>query len=380
MSQPIFTAVPLEEEKGTEGSKYLRAKLTPFSSFKKFFVVVLSCVCVTAVLRSNKMKFWKKFFPTLSPGGGRDWSLDFTKNMILSKHNPELALGSLPLDYLVLTSRVDENAIRFPLDDLKRLQQGEEVSLIPLCLQIPDYVGTFEDWDYMFAGISDDKRSRRCGLGLEDTNLVVQYVDNNFIVIDGKWALDVSFWSMTPGNTVNFVKAVDHPKKHWWKKKPKTFEYGGGRDWVLNLDDGTISSKHYPSLVLGKGPKALLIVGAETDEAWKFDFNDLVTLKNGGVIKAVNSMGDAAFKKEDHESYFKQFRYIQSRVCSTDSSGNEEYAAAGAVKLKYIDDNYLAIYEENEPEEKALVLDVSFWSMVPYNIVNYVGGWSYRND
>ena len=36
--------------------------------------------------------------------------------------------------------------------------------------------------------------------------------------------------------------------------------------------------------------------------------------------------------------------------------------------------------EENEPEEKALVLDVSFWSMVPYNIVNYVGGWSYRND
>ena len=70
----------------------------------------------------------------------------------------------------------------------------------------------------------------------------VQYVDNQFIKLaNDDLVLDVAFWDMKEGTGVNFVGGVDFKKT----KVP-----GGGRDWKLN-DDGTISAKHHPHLVLG---------------------------------------------------------------------------------------------------------------------------------
>jgi len=43
--------------------------------------------------------------PTLLPGGGRDWSIDTERQIITSKHHPNLALGSLLEDPLILTHR-----------------------------------------------------------------------------------------------------------------------------------------------------------------------------------------------------------------------------------------------------------------------------------
>jgi len=60
----------------------------------------------------------KKLLPTLSPGGGRDWTLDLENRVIACKHNPELVLGSLPLDPLILTTRDSGSAIYFPKEDL----------------------------------------------------------------------------------------------------------------------------------------------------------------------------------------------------------------------------------------------------------------------
>ncbi len=48
------------------------------------------------------------------------------------------------------------------------------------------------------------------------------------------------------------------------------------------------------------------------------------------------------------------------------------------IQVKYIDGNYLAVYEEEQEQEKTLVLDVSYWKMTPYNTVNFVGGWVYE--
>lgn len=381
MPAPVYTAVSLGASKATDDSSS-QPKRKKIKSVIAFFITF----SVTAAWALFHYAGNKKTPPTLLPGGGRDWTLDLTNNVIASKHNPEFALGSLPLDPLILTTRDDDNdmAITFPTDDLKRLARGDRVSLSPLCLQFPEHVDTFFNWDYVLTGINNDEEGARAR-GEGETNLRAEYVDNNFILFEANWALDVSNWQMKEGNTVNFVKVVDNPKTKWWQKKPKTLEYGGGRDWVLNIEDGTISPKNYPDLILGQGTRYLSIVNTDSDGAWKFDGDELASLKNGGIMKVVNSRGDAAIKKQDEESYFNEWRYIPSRVVSVDAISvgedmSEDYNTENAVKVKYIDTNYLAIYEDGVPEEKSLVLDVSFWKMTQYNSVNYVGGWKYRGD
>lgn len=77
-----------------------------------------------------------------------------------------------------------------------------------------------------------------------DSNQAVQlkYVDNKYIYVAGKdLVLDVEFWKMNEGTTVNYVGG---------DSVGRTKLAGGGRDWTLN-DDGTISAKHHPHLVLG---------------------------------------------------------------------------------------------------------------------------------
>jgi len=70
-----------------------------------------------------------------------------------------------------------------------------------------------------------------------------EYVDQNYLKVVGKdLVFDVAFWQMKEGTPVNFVGAgAGHVH---------TKQGGGGRDWTLN-NDGTISAKHHPHLVLG---------------------------------------------------------------------------------------------------------------------------------
>mmetsp|Transcript_12244 Transcript_12244/g.7248 ORF Transcript_12244/g.7248 Transcript_12244/m.7248 type:complete len:95 (+) Transcript_12244:259-543(+) len=81
--------------------------------------------------------------------------------------------------------------------------------------------------------------------------------------------------------------------------------------------------------------------------------------------------GDVVGKMKQEETNFREWRYIESRIF-------QEKEDEAAIQVKYIDKNYLAVYEEGQEEEKALVLDVSFWEMIPYNTVNFVGGWVYE--
>jgi len=60
---------------------------------------------------------------------------------------------------------------------------------------------------------------------------------------DADLVLDVSFWKFNSGTAVNFVGG----------NAGRTRLEGGGRSWAVN-DDGTISGKHHPHLVLGTHP------------------------------------------------------------------------------------------------------------------------------
>lgn len=383
MSKPLYAPVPVVISSGGNDSPVIEKKPKRSIQPKLLTFILISAFIVAFTRTCNSMPYLypqdadaktgtgkdDTLQPTLLPGGGRDWAIDLVSNKITAKHAPEFVLGSLPLDPLILTSRTDENVIRFSQEILEKMSQGNNVPFTSLCLQFPDHVDTFDNWDYVVTGVSDEGDHDQC----EDA-LMVNYVDNNFIVLNGLWALDVAFWKFEEGNGVNFVKVVDHPKTKWWEKKPKTLEYGGGRDWILNMDDGTISPKNHPDLVLGRGTKSLIIVDAESDAAWKFNGDALASLKDGGVMKLENENGDGALKEQEKEQYFQEWRYIRSAISNDESVSQNE----NVIDVRYIDDNYLALYVEDVPEEKSLVLDVSFWSMLQYNSVNYVGGWKYR--
>ena len=80
--------------------------------------------------------------------------------------------------------------------------------------------------------------------------------DGKFVKLtDRDLVLDVAHWKMKEGQPVNWVGGTS--------AKEKTKQDGGGRDWTIN-DDGTISAKHHPHLVLGV---EMEVVELETDLA-----------------------------------------------------------------------------------------------------------------
>ena len=120
---------------------------------------------------------------------------------------------------------------------------------------------------------------------------------------------------------------------------------------------------------------------ADSDGVWKFDGDYFATLKSGSPVALLNLRGGAVVKTQNEESHYDVWRYIESKVISlvAETATNDSFVN-GVVKIKFIDDNYLTIYEFGVSEEKALVLDVAFWNMVKYNTVNFVGGWEYRGS
>jgi hypothetical protein len=73
---------------------------------------------------------------------------------------------------------------------------------------------------------------------------------------DNELVFDVSFWKFVEGNTVNFVGGRSASATH----------NGGGRLWTIN-EDGTISPRQAPHLVLGQG--AAELSAEELKGCWK---------------------------------------------------------------------------------------------------------------
>lgn len=328
-------------------------------------VFTIAFVIVGIFVGKLMLKRHKKHdsYATLKPGGGRDWSIDLEKKIITSKHNPDLVLGSLPLDPLVLTARDSAQAIKFSKPELDLLKKGVVSNVAGLDLQFHDHVDTLGDWNYLVTGVGDSNATSI--RSFDESSLELEFIDSNFLLLHHKgseWVLDVSFWIFEEGNDVNFIQAANEGQQ--------TLLYGGGRDWVLNIDEGTISPKKHPELVLGRGSKSLLVVPSDSEALWTF--GNLESLKNGQVMKLVNDYGIGAAKMSQEESMLEQWRYILSSVRSDDGQDDS------IVQVQLVDDNFIQLHVEGQDEEKALVLDVAHWWMIPYNKVNYVGGSEYR--
>lgn len=318
--------------------------------------------------------------PTLLPGGGRDWIVDVASGTIASKHHPRLALGSLTFDPLSLTHRYtalpeESGLLVLPKETVAALRAGERVPARDLHL-VPQLASSvpYGEWDVLLPGATNANVGPRTaatpaappsGDGGEDEGLgFVTYVDGNFLMLDDEYALDVSFWKMEEGNTVNFVKASDPDDGD-----ARTLLYGGGRDWVLN-DDGTVSPKGHPRLALGRGTRPLCLIDrvAHPANAWTFPEDGLAGLLRGEAMDLLRSTtSDAGIgTRYATDRTYDGWRYVESRVTK----------AEDAVRVRYVDDNYLAL--EGRAEEEALVLDVAFWKMEEFNAVNFVGGSRYE--
>jgi len=337
-------------------------------------VAKISAIAVSAIagLLLGRMFFFcgltlnGKERPTLLSGGGRDWLIDVQNQMITAKHYPHLALGSFDIDPLILTHRYsalpeESDLLQFSRETLEVLKNGKSVSVqdLNLELQFPTPM-SYDEWDVLFAGIQNVEPSKSNFSNVDDN--FISYVDENFLIFNGIYALDVSYWKIEEGNTVNFVKASDRPNND-----AKTLAYGGGRDWVVN-DDGTISPKGYPRLALGRGKRSLML--ADKDQhpgnVWKFPTEQLVKLQEGKVMELRESLVGIKEKYQQERNY-DGWRYIETQVIDTNDG----------IQVQYVEDNYLALV--GRTEEKALVLDVAFWKMEDLSSINFVGGSSYTD-
>lgn len=342
-----YTAVPLETttnpvrriENDSSEWRYLKSP-----------VPLLVTLALLSVLFVGLGASGKSPSLTLLPGGGRDWVLNLEEGTISPKHNKEFAIGVLESSPLVLTRKDSDNVIRFDKEKLSALSEG-----VP---QMMEGIGLNSPSDQDFKGLLFWLLTSS---GPEES-LTLEYKESNFIVVKERgqeYVLDISFGKYEPGNTVNFLRAPE-------SSPLKTFQSGGGRDWIIDLEEGIISPKHEPMLALGRGVQQLQLHPRGTKNVWKFD--NLEKLKNGEPMKMINTDGLVMGKLENEENTFFIWRYILSSKVNDPEK---------AISLKYIDDNYLAVYEKDKPKEDALVLDVSFWKMFNFNSINYVGGYCY---
>ncbi len=138
-------------------------------------------------------------------------------------------------DQLILVEKGDVNACVF--EHATDLKKGKVVPLTlsshPGMAVAKQYENErqFGEWRYI--------ESRG---DIVENAINVKYEEFTFLKLDSEdLVFDIAFWDMKAGTAVNFVGGWNYQK---------TYQYGGGRDFVIN-DDGTISCKHFPNLVLG---------------------------------------------------------------------------------------------------------------------------------
>lgn len=142
---------------------------------------------------------------------------------------------------LILTNRGSANQCIFDRSD--DLRNGQVVPLVLLShsgiaiTKEHPAEKTFGPWRYIESSCTEGGR-------YDPTTVSVRLEDNEFLkLVDCDLVFDVTMWKFEVGTVVNFVGGSGGGGH-------RTKLHGGGRSWTIN-DDGTISCRNHPHLVLG---------------------------------------------------------------------------------------------------------------------------------
>jgi len=266
-----------------------------------------------------------KHLETKLEGGGRDWLVNAETGVVLSKHDPSFRLGR-SASPLILVPRASSNALNF--DENFTLFQTNKAT--QLNVGIAHSSKTFQQFHFYDTVVAD-----------YIDPILIEYRESNFIVFDNDFVLDIALWDVKEDQHVNFLKATDN----------STFTQGGGRDFVFNTHDGTISPKLNPSLVLGFGQPNLIIT--QKEEA-TLQFLHAQQLADGEA--AAMETKEVSVSALDEKKSDEGWRYRESII-----------TAHSPIQIHF-DGNFLLTADER------LVVDVSYWKMEEGNTVNFVGG------
>jgi hypothetical protein len=118
--------------------------------------------------------------------------------------------------------------------------------------------------------------------------------------------------------------------------------------------DGSISTKLNPSLVLGKAPPSLVLVNKNS--ANKLVWKNIEHLANGKKVSMTSVDGQVVSTRKDIAQEYGPWKYMESQISD---EGN-------AVSIRY-DGNYILF------DNDKFALDVSFWDVREGTTVNFVG-------
>ena len=141
---------------------------------------------------------------------------------------------------------------------------------------------------------------------------------------------------------MNFVKALDG----------STFTKHGGRDWIWN-ENGSLSPKLNKELVLGRGPKTLIITLLE-DQA--LHLSHAQDLANGETVPMELAGAQEGLGTKVAQSTSDGWLYREIVLVNEDP-----------VRIKY-DGNFILTSDE------AFALDIAEWRLEQGNVVAFVGG------
>jgi len=268
---------------------------------------------------------------------GRDWLLNAQTGTMVAKQDPSLFLGIGPAPLVLVHQDDDQKQLVFDLT----------YPAVDLVTTSGDFVGFEEtDTDYSTLLVSP----------FLNEPISVTYQEDNFIVFQNDYVLEVESWNVVKDQNVNFVK------------KDGDVRSGGGCDWVWNSSDGTIRPKLNTNLVLGRGDRGL-IVTRHPDQALSIlhakDLanTDIIGEKEEGVVHVVVPM--------DLGNGERQVVGVKQPKGATKNDGwrikQTVLVDAGPIRVKY-DGNFLLT-----PDEQ-FALEITDGRLEEGNTVNFVGG------
>lgn len=282
---------------------------------------------------------------TKTSGGGRDWLIDAQTGVVSSKLDPSFRLGLGPAP-LVLVPRHSDRALIFE-QQMQNMQNDHHVVVVDFVVALG------VEPDHEFVGLAKEHAEHVEGFEFFDTvvskfvkPLSVTYEDENFLIYNKDYLLDVVSWNIVEDQKVNFIQALDG----------STFTKGGGRDWIWN-DDGTLSPKLNRQLVLGKGVSQQGLVITQNDEQ-ALRLAHAQELANGesvpmDLLTGGHPQGVGA---KEFKSNGDGWRYRETVIVSD-----------SPIHIKY-DGNFILDATED------FALDIAYWNLEENNAVNFVGG------
>lgn len=353
--EAVYAPVPTSVHVAVKAEPERRRR---FQLFRLFGMILLTSILFGAIfdddvdsdrdmhhLHHHHMR--GKSHPTKLPGGGRDWLVNASEGTIHAKHDPSLVLGFDTSFPLVLVKKGSSSQLDFgPPPRNERDVRFFRGSGLGVVTGEKEHVGK-----YHFRNIKLDSID-------SDNVALVSYQQDKFIVLESspsisekhKMALDVANWNIVPGQGLNFVEGPD------WDTFKST---GGGRDFCWN-EDGSITTKLNPSLVLGQASPRMILV--QEDSPQKLVLEHAKELANGKTVPMTLMHGyGAVSKRYDGAKQYGPWHYIESQVVMDPRIDRDP------VSIHY-DGNFIFVDREN------LALDVAFWDMEPGTPVNFVGG------